>query len=141
MGISNLLSKLDKVKQTGPDRWIACCPAHDDNHPSLSIREIEDGTVLIKCWAGCGATDVISALGIEFSDLFPNNTGYKNSKRERQPFNPKDILRIISFEAIVVTIVASDLIEGKPLSIEDLQRLKEASKRLSEASEIEIGNY
>lgn len=136
MCVENFLSKLKKVKHTGSGRWIACCPAHDDKHPSLSVCEMEDGTILIKCWAGCGAADVISAVGLEFSDLFPNKRRPKNGKRERQPFNPKDILRIMSREAFVVVLAASDLIEGKVLSIEDMQRLQEAWQRLSEASEM-----
>ena len=44
MGVTNLLSTLNKVKQTGPGRWIACCPAHVDKHPSLSVRETENST-------------------------------------------------------------------------------------------------
>lgn len=141
MCVTNLLSKLDKVKKTAPDQWIACCPAHDDKHPSLSVRETEDGTVLIKCWAGCGAVDVLSAVELEFSDLFPNKGWRKNGKRERQPFNQKDILRIMSREAFVVVLAASDLIEGKELSVEDMQRLQDASRRLSEAAEMAVGNY
>lgn len=141
MSVLDLLSKLEKVRQTGPGRWIACCPAHDDKHPSLNIRELEDGTVLIKCWAGCGATDVISSLGLEFSDLFPINVRSENGKRERLPFNPKDVLLLLSREALIVALSASDLIEGNKLSIEDFQRLQLASKRLSEASEMAVGNY
>lgn len=42
--------------------WMACCPAHDDRTPSLSIRQGPDGRVLVKCFAGCSQTDVIDAL-------------------------------------------------------------------------------
>src|SRR5260370_14448095 len=42
--------------------WIARCPAHDDNTPSLSIRDANNGTVLVRCHAGCEQTDVIAAL-------------------------------------------------------------------------------
>jgi CHC2 zinc finger len=41
--------------------WMAKCPAHDDNNPSLSIREA-DGRVLLHCHAGCTQGDVIDAL-------------------------------------------------------------------------------
>ena len=69
--ISKLLSRLDKVKAKGADKWEACCPAHQDKNPSLSIKECEDGTVLLKCWAGCSTTDVTAAIGLELKDLFP----------------------------------------------------------------------
>ena len=42
--------------------WIACCPAHDDRTPSLSIRDAGDGKVLVRCHAGCGQEQVISIL-------------------------------------------------------------------------------
>ena len=42
------LRQLDKtVKQAGNSQWLAQCPAHDDHNPSLSIKELDDGTVLL----------------------------------------------------------------------------------------------
>jgi DNA primase len=40
---------------------MAKCPAHDDNNPSLSIREL-DGKVLVHCHSGCAQRNVIDAL-------------------------------------------------------------------------------
>ena len=42
--------------------WTARCPAHDDREPSLSIRDADDGKVLVRCHAGCDQRDVIAAL-------------------------------------------------------------------------------
>jgi putative DNA primase/helicase len=42
--------------------WMACCPAHDDRSPSLSISAAKDGKVLVRCHAGCNQRDVIAAL-------------------------------------------------------------------------------
>jgi len=42
--------------------WVACCPAHDDKHPSLSIDEGRDGKALVVCRTGCSQDDVIDAL-------------------------------------------------------------------------------
>ena len=41
--------------------WLACCPAHDDRNPSLSLRDV-DGKVLVHCHAGCEQNAVIAAL-------------------------------------------------------------------------------
>ncbi|NNE83364.1 MAG: AAA family ATPase, partial [Alphaproteobacteria bacterium] len=38
-----------------------CCPAHDDNKPSLSVKQ-EGDKVLVHCHAGCSQEDVISAF-------------------------------------------------------------------------------
>ena len=40
--------------------WNACCPAHEDRKPSLSITEAKDGKVLIRCHAGCEQARVIA---------------------------------------------------------------------------------
>ena len=42
--------------------WMARCPAHDDRTPSLSIRDADDGKVLVRCHAGCDQERVIAAL-------------------------------------------------------------------------------
>lgn len=51
--------------------YIATCPAHQDTHPSLSIDETMDGTVLIKCFTGCSPQAVATAMGLKLRDLFP----------------------------------------------------------------------
>uniref|UniRef100_A0A7V4WMA6 Zinc finger CHC2-type domain-containing protein n=1 Tax=Candidatus Caldatribacterium saccharofermentans TaxID=1454753 RepID=A0A7V4WMA6_9BACT len=66
-----LLQLLNGVRQVGPGKWVARCPAHDDRRPSLSIAEGKDGRILLHCFAGCRTADVLQALGLTFRDLFP----------------------------------------------------------------------
>jgi hypothetical protein len=42
--------------------WTARCPAHNDRTPSLDIRDVNDGKVLVRCHAGCDQELVIAAL-------------------------------------------------------------------------------
>jgi len=71
--------------------WTARCPAHDDEHASLSVREGADGRVLLKDFAGCKPEDIVSALGLQMTDLFeatearPNRNG---RRRQPTPDNP-----------------------------------------------------
>lgn len=67
--LSEILQRLDKVKQHG-DQYYACCPVHDDKSPSMGITE-KEGKVLIHCF-GCGATgqEVMEAIGLPVSALF-----------------------------------------------------------------------
>jgi len=44
------------------DGWLACCPAHVDKTPSLSIDKGNNGTPLFFCHAGCSQEQVIDAL-------------------------------------------------------------------------------
>ena len=41
--------------------WMACCPAHRDQNPSLSIHE-DGGRALVHCHAGCPQRQVIEEL-------------------------------------------------------------------------------
>ncbi|HED53175.1 MAG TPA: DUF3987 domain-containing protein [Phycisphaerales bacterium] len=58
-----------KPKRNGSE-WTACCPAHDDHNPSLSVGIGDDGRVLLHCFAGCSAEAVCSALGLTTASLF-----------------------------------------------------------------------
>ena len=72
MSAQSLIERLRKVRRNGEKRWKASCPAHEDRDPSLAVQETDDGLVLIKCFAVCGAADVMAAVGLSLSDLFPN---------------------------------------------------------------------
>ena len=48
-------------RRTG-SHWMAPCPTHEDRDPSLSIRDADDGKVLVHCHAGCDQSVVIGEL-------------------------------------------------------------------------------
>src|SRR5262249_11945638 len=68
----DVLSRLKGVVP-GKNRhdWSALCPAHEDRRRSLSISITEDGTILLKCHAGCNVNAVVEAIGLTVADLFP----------------------------------------------------------------------
>lgn len=66
-----VLGRLERHKPAGNGQWKACCPAHDDRNPSLSISEGENGAVLLHCFAGCEAAAVVQAMGLTMGDLYP----------------------------------------------------------------------
>ena len=71
--LERILAKLPDAKKSGTV-WSACCPAHEDRQPSLSIAEGEDGRVLLKCHAGCTVESICAALGLKPTDLFAVST-------------------------------------------------------------------
>ncbi|MBA6061500.1 CHC2 zinc finger domain-containing protein [Pseudomonas juntendi] len=71
--LDKVLNRLEKVKSAGANKWKACCPAHDDKHPSLAVSETSEGVVLLKCWAGCTTKEIVSAIGLKLRDLFPDD--------------------------------------------------------------------
>lgn len=53
----------------------ALCPAHDDHHPSLSMRQGDDGGVLLYCFAVCkNNVYYISAFSISRRNNMPAGT-------------------------------------------------------------------
>ena len=88
--VERLLAVLDKVRNRGDSSWMACCPAHNDKNPSLSIKETKDGDVLLHCFAGCGVDDVVAALGLEMSDLFSKQAIMVSSTHNT--FTAEDVL-------------------------------------------------
>lgn len=134
MSVDALLAQLENVKRTGDGRWLARCPAHEDKRPSLSVKETAEGVVLLKCWSGCSAADVVAAVGLDMTALFPEKT-IVDGKPERRPFPAADILRAVSFETMIVSLAAAQLAKGKPLADADLERLKLAASRLQAAAE------
>lgn len=140
--IDNLLSRLNKVRQTGPGRWIARCPAHNDKSPSLAIREFGDGRILLHCFTGCSTADVLTAVRLEFSDLYPADSwaiGHANA--EHRLFPAADVLRALNFETLVVAAAAGALLEGKPFSDDDRTRLALAMERIETAVSLSGVNH
>jgi len=127
-----ILSRLDKVRQTGTNRWTARCPAHDDRGPSLSIAE-RDGKILLHCFAECPPVSVVEAIGLQLSDLFPDPL--ERVSPGRKPIPARDILDCIALEAKIVYLVGQDIINDKPISAIDWERLKIAVRRLDAAME------
>ena len=84
MDANLLLERLEKVRACGADQWMACCPAHDDRTPSLQIKQAND-RVLIHCHAGCGAVEVLEAVGLDWSVLYPDDTEYVTRPAYKKP--------------------------------------------------------
>lgn len=130
--LDNLLSRLEMVKRTGQGRYQARCPAHDDRGPSLTIRELDDGRILLHDFAGCDVESVLSSVGLTFTDLFPERE-IQHGKPERRPFPAADILGAIAFESTVVLCAASAVAAGEPLASVDRDRIALAAARINSA--------
>lgn len=90
--IQALIDRLDKVRETGRDRYIAKCPAHDDGDPSLSIRQLPDSRILLKCFAGCGAVDILNAVGLNWQSLMPEDGLYEPIAERRERAARSDLM-------------------------------------------------
>ena len=132
------LSRLDRVTSQGDGRWKACCPAHNDHSPSMSIRENPDGSVLVHCFCGCGFQEIVDAVGLQASDLFPPRPESRGSIRASQRWVPRDVLETVANEALVAMIAANTVARGESLGEKDVERTALAASRLRAAAR-EVG--
>jgi hypothetical protein len=67
----------------------ARCPAHPDQHASLSIAKGEGGRVLLHCHAGCSPEAIAAAVGLKLADLFPGKDAAPKFTRPTAPTPPE----------------------------------------------------
>ncbi len=130
MKTQELLSCLLRVKRTSSNSWVACCPAHEDRSPSLTIKETPE-TVLLHCFAGCSTDEILGAVGMTFDDLYPDHREHIKPQRLSAP----DALRCVAFESLVVVASAGTMRE-RDLTSDEMSRLVTASARIQAAIEM-----
>lgn len=134
MGITEFLSRLSGVKSTGQGTWVCRCPAHEDRSPSMTVKELPDGRILIHDFAGCGTDAILGVLGLSMTDLFPDRL--TTHAAPVRAFSASDAMRCLTREGAIVALIAADVVEGKPV---DLDRLCAALGRINTAMEFTCG--
>lgn len=127
--LESILSRLQKVRKTGANRWSACCPAHEDRSPSLSIMQNETGKVFVHCFAGCDGRAIMGAIGMTLVDLYPDRIHPPKGIGSKPVFSPYEILPMIEREAMIVAMCGSEL-QTHPLPDDDRKRLFKAVQRI-----------
>ena len=142
MSLEIMLSRLKKVRRSSPDSYMACCPAHDDRNPSLSIKDTGGGKLLINCLAGCETLDVLGAIGMDWEDVLPPRVATEHNKPIKpttQRVYPSDALRAIQLESRIVAMAAYEMRKGNNLTPDDVARLEVAMNRINTAVEMVNG--
>jgi hypothetical protein len=131
---ARVLDRLDGIKPLAAGRWIAKCPAHPDRSPSLSIRELDDGRVLIHDHAGCDTENVLAALGLTFGDLFAKPLGEFRPSHSAIP--ARDLLLLLDHEITVAVVILDEIVTRRAVNERQVQRLMMASARIGKARDI-----
>lgn len=124
-----ILSRLDRVRATGKDKWQACCPAHDDKSPSLSIRDAGD-RILLHCFGGCLPSEITTALGLELRDLFADSQA---PRPIAAGISRRQLFDALHLELMAAALAAADRAQGKALSPADIERERLAWERIDKA--------
>jgi len=130
VSLDTLLSRLEGVHNSGHRRWRGRCPAHVDRNPSLSVRELDDGRLLVHCFAGCDIESVVSAVGLGLSDLFPDQLIQHRLRALPKPLLVSDVVRCLQFELEVAWIVMADIAAGRIITAADRERADIARDRI-----------
>jgi hypothetical protein len=84
----HVFSSLESVKLVGKDSWAARCPAHQDDHPSLTLRVGNNGALLVRCQRnnsnGCTSAEVMNAINCTLEDLYPDNKRHTGGGFKRE---------------------------------------------------------
>ena len=123
MSVEAILMMLDGVKANGNNKWVALCPVHGDKTASMGIKECQDGTVLMNCFA-CGATglEIVEEIGVAVSELFPPYSG--------RPTGPSREQRAtIETDKVCMMIYEADKRGGREQTLADYKRYKLARER------------
>ena len=116
--INQIIERLEKVKLTGQGKWLACCPAHPDKSPSLAIKQTDDGKLLLHCFSGCQVSDIVAAVGLELSDLMPENPSYKKGTKPPR-FNKHEMFDPLIHHSYILSLAIRQLSNGEPLNQQD----------------------
>ena len=122
MTAAALLSRVKGLRRVGHAKWVAECPAHEDRSPSLSIRELDDGRVLIHDFGGCGPEAVLDAVGLTFTDLFPERPIAERAPWVKKPWRIADVVQALEFELVVALSVLAAVHARQELTEEDRNR-------------------
>jgi len=127
-----LLARLKGVRAIKAGNWKALCPAHPDKSPSLSIKEENDGIILIHCHAQCDPHTVLHSVGLEFRDLFEKPLG-RHFQPTRQDWHLRQALAALASEAATIVIGAHDVAAAERLSDKDVTQMAKAAGRIDAA--------
>jgi hypothetical protein len=136
-----LLGRLNNVRAYGPKGWRADCPNGHSSRGTLSVGEADDGRVLLRCFAGCSAAEVMGAVGLTLSDLFPEpvrDMGPMARAQRREAIRQAGwaaALAVLAREAVVVHVAAEAMVRGEPIVAEDAERVRVAAERIQDARE------
>ncbi len=128
MSVDSILPRLDGVRENGPGKWIAKCPAHEDRSPSLAIRADGD-RILVHCFAGCSAIEVMGAIGLGLKDLYSAPLAPQERRSRAIGHNLRDVDAALSHEALVLLMALGD--RERERVLEPSEREIHAAKRLT----------
>ena len=121
----DVLDKFQNVRGCA-GKWVALCPAHQDRSPSLAISEADD-RLLLHCFSGCETKDVMTAVGLDISDLFYQ----KRTSSRLTGASPRCYTEVLQRERILVAVINSAEKNERPLTTKEQNRRRLGQLRIN----------
>ena len=131
MDINIFLGHLNKVRKS-KSGWMACCPNHEDNSPSLSIKQGTD-CILIHCFAGCDSVGVMGSIGLSLANLYQKQ---QDVKRGVMQWDKTILKSVVLHESIYIAMCKNLAGSSRELTPMEMSRLALAKRRLPKAMEV-----
>lgn len=135
-----LLSRLEGVSPSGAG-WRARCPSCGGRSRKLSIAMADD-RVLLHCFGGCRADEVLQSAGLTWADVMPPRHWPQSPEEQRRARRAireagwSAALGELALEAVVVKLAAEQIAGWHFLSEEDDARLAIAVTRIDRAASV-----
>lgn len=135
-----LLQRLEAVQKSGKG-WRARCPACGGRSRKVSVTEAE-GRVLVYCFGGCRAIEVLEAVGLGWPDVMPPRTwpdSPDERRRQRRAIRESawaSALSVLALEAKIVLFAAREIEITGGIGLEDGKRLAAAVERIDHAANV-----
>lgn len=132
-----LLSRLDRVQKQG-NGWRARCPNCGGTSRKLAVTESDD-RVLVHCFGGCKAQEVLQAVSMTWADIQPPKHWPQTREERRNAARAiREVGLLCAFEVLmaeggIIQAAGTQLARWQPLSLEDDARLALAVERVSKA--------
>lgn len=122
-----------KVRTYGAG-WAACCPAHDDSDPSLSITVAESGDLLLYCFAGCSYQEVMRSVGLDQAAGFTKSL----TRAGAIDYKRRAVLATKQNAEMIVKVAAGLTEQGQVLDDSQITELADAHHAIQQA-DAELG--
>jgi len=136
--IEHLLSLLSNIRRSGPG-WRADCPNRHSSRGTLSVAEADTGGVLLHCFVGCSAAEIVAPIGLGMSALFPDrehpqSEAERRANRERLALaGIRSAAAVLDREAGIVADLAETIRAGRSIDDVEMARLSDAVARVDAA--------
>jgi hypothetical protein len=135
--IDVVLERLPNVRRCGRG-WRADSPV-TGSKGAVSICEADSGAVLVNDFSAAGVHEVLAAIGLQPSDLYPprerpQSAADRRANRDRLALTTvRAAAEVLAAEALVLLAAAGWLRSGEPLPESEVERLRLAERRIDAA--------